>query len=114
MGGTSALLRIFRYHMGMRRILLAALAMALVGCAENLEPMAEPPSGEQESAKASPGGDGFGIISPAAGTSAPVTNSDSVLGSGGGGGGVQQAAKRQAKDAAAKSGAGSLGQSGGY
>jgi len=99
----------------MRRILLAALAMALVGCAEKLEPMAEPPSGEQESAKASPGGgDGIGIISPAAGTSAPVTNSDSVLGSGGGGGGVQQAAKRQAKDAAAKAGAGSLGQSGGY
>lgn len=85
----------------MRMIVLAALALALVGCAENFEPLAEPPTEKQESAQAAPtGGDTIGIIPSGAGLSTPVTNADSITGSGGGG--VQQAAKKQAKEAASK------------
>ena len=98
----------------MQKFLLAALALAVVGCAEKLEPTAEPPAEGQASVQAAPksGSGGIGIVSPAAGGVSPVTNSDSVAG--GGGGGVQQAAKQQAKDAASKVGGGNLDQSGGY
>jgi hypothetical protein len=80
--------------------LVALLGLFLVvGCAEKPEPMAEPPAGEQTSAPGAGGGsDSIGIISPAAGTSAPVTNTDSVQGAGGGS--VGAAAKGQAQKAA--------------
>ncbi len=98
----------------MRKIVLAAFAVVLVGCPEPFEPLAEPPGEEESSVQAAPksGGDGIGIVSPAAGGVSPVTGSDSVAG--GGGGGVRQAAKQQAKDAASKVGGGNLDQVGGY
>ena len=92
----------------MRKILLAALALAVVGCAEKPEPLADTPEDEQATSQTTPrgGGGSVGIVSPAAGPSSPVTGSESVTGSGGGG--VGQAAKSQAKKAAAKAGGGSL------
>lgn len=95
----------------MRKILLAAVALAVIGCADKPEPLADPPAEDQSNTQANPtsgGGDGINVISPAAGLASPVTGSDSVTGSGGGGGGVGQAAKSQAKRAAAQSSSGSL------
>lgn len=95
----------------MRKILLAALALAMVGCAEKPEQLADPPAQEQTTTQATPqggGGDTIGIVSPAAGPSSPVYGSDSVRGSGGGGSGVGTAAKSQAKKAAAKASGGNI------
>ena len=89
----------------MRKILLAALALAVVGCAEKPEPLAVPPTEEQATSQGR-GSDSISIASPSAGPSSPVYGSESVTGSGGGG--VGQAAKSQAKKAAAKAGGGSL------
>lgn len=97
----------------MKRIALLALALCAlaVGCKEKEEPLADPPKGEQTSAQPGGGGQGgIGIVSPAAGTSSPVTNSDSVAGAGGGG--VGAAAKDQARRAAGKAGSSSLDQLG--
>ena len=96
----------------MRTLALLALVFVTLGCAERPEPLAEPPSGEQPSSPGEPpqggGTAGIGIVSPAAGTSSPVTNSDSVAGAGGGG--VNAAAKGQAHKAAENMGGGSLNQ----
>ena len=101
----------FRYHVAMKRFALLGLIVLVValGCKEKEEPLAEPPSGEQTSAQPSGGGSNdIGIVSPAAGTSSPVTNPGAVQGSGGGS--VGAAAKGQAHKAAEKAGGTSLNQ----
>ncbi len=111
----------------MKRLALFALALlALSGCAEKPEPLADPPGGEQTQAQgdtqaqaggqpssaATGGGDsGIGIISPAVGGMSPVVGSDSVAGSGAGG--VGNAAKDQAKRIGGQQSNGSLGNVGG-
>ncbi len=67
----------------MGKSLLFLFALVMVGCAEQPEPLAAPPKEPQatEASVPSGGGDGVGIVSPAAGSISPVT------GGGGGGGG---------------------------
>lgn len=95
--------------MTMRNFLTATLAavacIAVIGCAREPEPLAEPPEGEQraatQDATSQGGSDGIGITSPAAGGVSPVTGSESVGGAGGGS--VGSVAKERAKDVAASS-----------
>jgi hypothetical protein len=100
----------------MLRTAIAVVALfALFGCAEKPEPMANTPEGEQTQAPDTGtsaqggGGEGVHVISPAAGGVSPVTNSDSVAGSGMGG--VGNAAKDQAKRIGGGQSQGSLGNS---
>lgn len=92
--------------MTMRNLLVSTLAavacIAVIGCAREPEPVAEPPEGEQTATTTQGGGsDGIGISSPAAGGMSPVTGAESVGGAGGGS--VGSAAKDKAKDVAASS-----------
>ena len=91
--------------------LLAVLAVA--GCvnpAEHLPTKEEPVAQPAAPAAAPSGGVSVQIHGMGAGAAAPVTGSESVMGSGGGG--VGQAAKEQARKAAATGGGSSLDQLG--
>jgi hypothetical protein len=92
--------------------LLALIVLAMLGCAEKPEPLAEPPAGEQPTSSQAGDGGGVGVVSPASGAISPVTGSETVAGGSSGGSGVGQAAKNQAKNAASKAAGGSLDQYG--
>jgi hypothetical protein len=108
---------VLTYHRDMKWLALIAAVAMLAGC-QPTPPVDEgttPPGGTPPNATTSTdpnnpnatataqpsGGEGIGIVSPAAGGLSPVTGSDSVVG--GGGGGVGNAAKGKAKDIAAAS-----------
>lgn len=89
-------------------VLGGGLATALLGCKaqtdENAASTEAGPNAQTSTDQPAPGtsGGNVGVVSPGAGPSSPVTNSEAV--EGGGGGGLYNKAKEQARGVADKAG----------